>query len=326
MNDLSNQLSVKVYHGYGYSNNLVVYGHVFTRNASRENKFSGNIFHNISHLARLFFVKALPFAKVRLYWNKQIINAVSESDGLFKFEWKSAEDVAAGWHPVKVEAVGENGDVMAAGEGKVFAPHLTQYGFVSDIDDTVMISHSAQMWHRLKVLFSKNPRTRRHFSGVAEHYKRLSMAHTEPETPNPFFYVSSSEWNLYDYLKEFFRFNGFPEGVFLLSPLKRWNKMSRSGQTKHQGKLLRIMRIFEAFPQQHFILFGDNSQADPEIYAALAEKYSNRIFAVYIRNIKPKKEANTLKIFTGLESKGIHTCIFKNSKDAMKHSQQKGLI
>ena len=326
MANKNSDLSVKVYHGYGYTHNLVVYGHVFSKNASRENRFSGNIFHNISHLARLFFVKALPFAKVRLLWNKQIITAISQSDGLFRFEWKSDENVSSGWHAVKVEALDDSENSLASGEGKVFVPHSTQYGFISDIDDTVMISYSAQMWYRLKVLFSKNPRTRTHFPHVAEHYKRLSRAQTEAATPNPFFYVSSSEWNLYDYLKEFFRFNGFPEGVFLLSPLKRWNKIFRSGQTKHQGKLLRIMRIFESFPKQDFILFGDNSQADPEIYATLAEKYTSRIFAIYIRNIKPSKEAATRNILVGLEAKGIHTCLFIDSADAMKHSESIKLI
>jgi hypothetical protein len=33
----------------------------------------------------------------------------------------------------------------------------------------------------------QNPKTRKAFEEVAAHYKLLSVAHTEPEVPNPFF-------------------------------------------------------------------------------------------------------------------------------------------
>jgi phosphatidate phosphatase APP1 len=113
---------------------------------------------------------------------------------------------------------------------------------------------------------------------------------TEDDTPNPFFYVSSSEWNLYDDLVDFFRFNHLPEGSFLLNQVKRWYDLLKTGKTKHQGKLLRIVRIVEAFPQQRFILLGDNSQSDPYIYRSLAEKFGDRIVAVFIRSVVPKHD------------------------------------
>src|SRR3546814_8470770 len=72
-----------------------------------------------------------------------------------------------------------------------------------------MVSHSATIGRRLRELFIRNPRTRKTFPGTAGYYKRLSAAFTSDDRPNPFFYVSSSEWNLYDYLLETFRFNRF---------------------------------------------------------------------------------------------------------------------
>lgn len=35
-----------------------------------------------------------------------------------------------------------------------------------------------------------------------------------------------------------------------------------------------------------FILIGDDSQKDPEIYAEIAEKYPERVKEIYIRNVK----------------------------------------
>ena len=41
---------------------------------------------------------------------------------------------------------------------------------------------------------------------MVKHYNMLASANTQKDVPNPFFYVSSSEWNLYYYLTEIFSF------------------------------------------------------------------------------------------------------------------------
>jgi phosphatidate phosphatase APP1 len=318
--------SVKVYHGYGHTHNLVVYGHVFKFKAKTTQIFSKNLFVNILHLFKLFVVKPYPFAQVRLHFYTQIVTQKAEYDGFFKFEWKAITDVKAGWHDVKVEAIDDNGEIMASAEGKVYVPHITQFAFISDIDDTIMVSHSATKARRLRELFIKNPRTRKTFPSLKKHYQLLANAHTVVDQPNPFFYVSSSEWNLYDYLVETFRYNELPEGTFLLNQLKRWKNLIKTGKTGHEGKLLRVMRIIDAFPNQKFVFFGDNSQQDPAIYKAIAEKYSRNVTAVYIRNVRPGKEEITKKLLAQIEEKGIATCLFSTSDEAISHSKKIKLI
>jgi phosphatidate phosphatase APP1 len=189
-----------------------------------------------------------------------------------------------------------------------------------------MISHSATIGRRLRELFIKNPRTRRVFPDVATHYKLLSLTHTDKDTPNPFFYVSSSEWNLYSYLNEFFTYNGLPKGAFLLNQIKRWFELWKTGKTKHEGKLLRVMRIMNAFPKQQFVLLGDNTQSDPSIYAAIAKKFPQRVHTIYIRNIVPENETTTKDILSELSNDNVHVCLFKDSKEAIEHSKHIGLI
>jgi phosphatidate phosphatase APP1 len=318
--------SIKVYHGYGHTHNLVVYGHVFKFKAKTEQNFSNNFFVNLVHIFKLFVVKPYPFVNVTLDFNGQLVDTKTAYDGFFKFEWKSNIDVPAGWHQVNVKAFDDNGVELAQAEGKIFVPHITQYAFVSDIDDTIMISYSAKIARRLRELFIKNPRTRKTFPSAQKHYQLLAHAHTAAEQPNPFFYVSSSEWNLYDYLVETFRFNKLPEGAFLLNQLKRWKSLVKTGKTGHEGKLLRVMRIIDAFPNQKFVFFGDNSQQDPAIYHKIAEKHSKNIMAVYIRNVRASKEFETKTLLSNLEEKNIHTCLFKYSDEAIEHSKKIGLI
>ncbi|MGY4383219.1 phosphatidate phosphatase APP1 [Pedobacter sp. UYP24] len=323
---MKKSISVKVYHGYGHTNNLVVYGHVFRFRAKTTQKFSNRLSVNIIHLFKLFILKPYPFVKVRLLFNGQVVSNTTEYDGFFKFEWKANTEVKAGWHSVQVEAVGNDGLVLASGEGKIFVPHITQYAFISDIDDTIMVSHSAKITRRLRELLIKNPRTRKTFKDAYRHYSLLAIAHTDVAQPNPFFYVSSSEWNLYDYLVETFRFNKLPEGAFLLNQIKRWKDLIKTGKTGHDGKLIRVMRILDAFPNQKFVFFGDNSQRDPLIYTAIAEKYPKNIAAVYIRNVRKGKELETIDLLKRISNQHISTCLFNTSEEAIQHSKSIGLI
>ena len=317
---------VKIYHGFGHRHNLTLYGHIYEKKFTPGRKYNNNILSNIIHLVRLFIIKPVAGAKVQLQWRSQVLSGITEDDGFYKFEWESLDEVNAGWHPVTVCMLDETGGIVKIAEGNVFVPHSTQFGFISDIDDTVMISHSATIFKRLRVLFTKNPRTRKAFEGVVNHYKLLSLACTTPDVPNPFFYVSSSEWNLYDELTDFFKHNSLPDGTFLLNQVKRWYQLFKTGKTKHEGKLLRVYRILQAFPKQKFILIGDNSQADPFIYATICDKHPEKIFAVYIRNVVEKNVAPTTQLLERIEKKGILTCLFTNNEEAILHSKKIGLI
>jgi phosphatidate phosphatase APP1 len=321
MSERKNKSFVKVYHGYGHTHDLVVFGTVFHFKPFSIQHYTTNVFVNVIRLLKLFFVDPVAHARVRLNWQEQRLDGRAEEDGFVKFEWQSAKEIDAGWHDVEIDHLDDAGHILTSSPGKIYVPHSTQFVFISDIDDTILRSYSATIMRRLRELFTRNPRTRVIFTDVMKHYQMLAKIKTTEATPNPFFYVSSSEWNLYDYLLEFFRYNQLPEGTFLLNQVKRWYELWKTGKTKHQGKLLRISRIFETFPIQKFVLLGDNSQADPFIYEALTRKYPGRVQAIYIRNVHEKNLEATRKVLSQTESKGVHVCIFKHSNEAIEHSK-----
>ena len=323
---MNKSVSVKVYHGYGHTHDLVVYGHVFKYRAITNQVFSDSFFINTVHLLKLFLLKPFPFTKVRLNFQGDIVEQTTVADGFFKFEWQASQNVSAGWHLVEVQALNNENEVIAESVGKIYVPHITQYAFVSDVDDTVMVSHSATIWRRLRELFIKNPRTRKTFRDARKHYTLLANAHTDPDQPNPFFYVSSSEWNLYDYMVEIFRYNKLPEGAFLLNQIKQWQGLFKTGKTGHEGKLLRVRRILAVFPNQKFVFFGDNSQQDTQIYTTIAHKFPQNVEAIYIRQVVNKYAHTTKELLDEVEKKGVKTCLFKNSQEAIDHSIKIGLI
>lgn len=323
---LTNDPVIKVYNGFGNEQHLIVFGHVLNLSPLPRKKYTSNLLTNMFSLLRLFMVRTKEGARLRLIWNGVVHETKTGKDGFFRFEWKPGI-IAAGWHPVQVQLLSPSGEQFASGDGIVFMPHVYQYSFISDIDDTFLISHSSNLRRRLYVLFTKNAHSRRPFEGVVNHYQLLARAGVEKEgLPNPFFYVSSSEWNLYDYIRDFSIKNTMPQGVYLLSQIKRFREVFKTGQNRHATKFMRIARVFESYPQQRYILLGDDTQEDPNIYAAVAEHFPDKVHAVYLRRINPEREHVATAAIKKLEAIGIHCCYFTNSAEAINHSKSIGLI
>ena len=158
------------------------------------------------------------------------------------------------------------------------------------------------------------------------HYQLLAEAHSGPQMSNPFFYVSSSEWNLYDYILEFSDKNGLPNGVYLLSTLKRFGQLLKTGQNKHRTKFDRIVRILETYPDQQFILLGDDTQEDPTIYASVVEHFPQQIRCVYIRQVHGRNQPKTRHTLSRIEAMGVTCLYFAHSAEARQHSVEIGLV
>lgn len=326
---LTNKPVVKVYHGFGNSSQIIVFGHVFKLSPLPRNKFKNNFWTNTFALFRSFMVKGVEKGKVVLKWNNKEYTTFTASDGFFRFEFQPEIELQPGTYQVEVDYVKEwNGVVKhtVSGTGSLYVPPNNTYFFVSDIDDTFLISHSANLWRKLYVLLTKNAHSRKPFAGVVNHYQQLANAFCENNTSNPFFYVSSSEWNLYDFIKEFCRKNKMPEGVFFLSQIKKLKEVWKTGGSKHSAKFMCIVRILEAYPQQKFVLFGDDSQQDPIIYDSIVSHFPDKIAAVYLRHVHKKNISNVNERIANMVKAGIPVCHFVHSKEAVEHSKAIGLI
>ncbi|MBC7826945.1 MAG: DUF2183 domain-containing protein [Chitinophagaceae bacterium] len=320
---LTNKPIVRLYHGYGNREQLYIFGHVLSLSPLPRRKFSGNIFTNAFALLRLFMVRPSSAAKVQLEWNGDTMEAICADDGFFRFEWKPTVILPPGWHPVEVKLL-DTKRPDAVGKGLIFIPDEYHFACISDIDDTFLISHSANLPKRLHVLFTENAHSRQPFDGVVKHYQLLGDA--ADGKPNPFFYVSSSEWNLYDYIVEFINKNELPQGIYLLGQIKQFSEILRTGQNKHSTKFMRIVRILHAFPHQPFVLLGDDSQMDPDIYSSVIEHFPGAIKAVYLRHIHKKNKTEVQKKVDKINAAGIPCCYFEHSRDAIEHSKKIGLI
>lgn len=322
---LTDEPTVKVYHGYGYRDCLTVFGHVFHLSPFPRKTYRQNFVRNTLSLLRLFVVKPVGGIEVSLEWKGKTYTTQTDRDGFFRMEWQDVAPFEKGWQPVMVQAV-RNGKPVAKAAGRLFVPYETQYLFISDIDDTFLISYSANLRKRLYVLFTQNARSRKPFEGVVRHYQLLALSGTTAEAPNPFFYVSSSEWNLYEYILEFGSVNELPRGILLLNQLKRFSQLLKTGQNNHGTKFTRIARLLESFPTHRVVLLGDSSQQDPYIYESVVSHFPKQVHAVYIRDVYERNSQKVKEVLNKMESAGVPCLFFRHSEEAILHSVKIGLI
>jgi phosphatidate phosphatase APP1 len=325
---LTNDPVIKLYHGYGSEKKVIVFGHVLKLSPLPRKNFRKNFLNNSYGLLRLFMVKPKVNVSLQLRWEEITYETKTQDDGFFKFEWCPATSLSPGWHPVKVHLLHPGSGVHSIeAVGEFFVPYNKyEFAFISDIDDTFLISHSSNLRKRLYVLFTKNARSRKPFEGVVNHYQLLASTGASRDTFNLFFYVSSSEWNLYDYIFEFAKNNKLPMGIYLLNQLKTFGQVFKTGQNNHKTKFMRISRIMETYPAQKFILLGDDSQEDPNIYSAIVEHFPQNIYAVYLRHVLKSSHERVKGIVEKIKATGVQCCYFTHSAEAVIHSKQIGLI
>ena len=322
---LSDRPIVKVYNSYGNNSHIIVMGHVLKFGPTPRRHYRKFFLPNMLAVFRLFMVRPWVGVTVQMEWEGVKYTSHTEQDGFYKIQFEPSVQVPPGWYKIQVTiettVLGHN-----TGYGELYVPYPYQFAFISDIDDTFLVSHSSKLRRRLYVLFTKNARNRRPFEGVVNHYKLLSENGAAQDTNNPFFYVSSSEWNLYDFIIEFSRANKMPKGVFLLNQMKTFSQVFLSGQNKHSTKFFRIVRIVESYPQQQYVLLGDDSQEDPNIYESIVNHFPGKIYAVYIRHVSKKNEGIVKNTLSRIEEKGVSCCYFVHSAEAILHSKKINLI
>jgi phosphatidate phosphatase APP1 len=260
-----------------------------------------------------------------------VAETTAEADGYFRFQVPFHESMPSGWHTYEVTVDEEiNGKkYLATSTEEFFVPYQSSYGIISDIDDTFLISHSRRSFRKLFVLLSRNVQARKPFDDVVKHYQLLSFAsraHPQKDS-NIFFYVSSSEWNLYDMIVRFAELNGLPKAVLKLKKIKSGlDDFVMTGGGSHSHKLRKIHNIINFYPELQFILLGDDSQKDPEIYEEICRTFPTNIGAVYIRQTRKRSKPFTTLLLKNIQDLGIETCYFAHSNKAIIHSLDKGIV
>lgn len=191
------------------------------------------------------------------------------------------------------------------------------YGVISDVDDTILHTGAQRLFEMVRRTVTGSELTRSPLPGAAALYQALAGAGT-----NPVFYVSSSPWNLHDFLDAFLRRHGFPLGPVLLRDLLGHDVHRSHATSKHAA----IAEILELHPELPFVLVGDSGQHDPEIYAEVVRRHPDRIRAVYIREVRLDPGDGRVEHVTASWQHPVPFVVAADSLVMARHAAELGLL
>ncbi|QSE98090.1 App1 family protein [Fulvivirga lutea] len=318
--------AILAYKGYSNGNRVYVQGHVLFDRLLKESQADDKKRKNFLAMISRYLGKTIADVELEITFYNIKQKAITDERGMFKSSF-NISDLSEGWHTIHYRVVGglEHDQEIVATSEVLVANRSSEYIIVSDIDDTVLVSYATRVLRKLRLILLKNSKTRLPFEGVAKFYEAL-QAGKNINSKNPLFYVSSSEWNLYDFLEDFFEVRGIPKGPMMLQELKTslW-KIIFSGGGTHSHKKESIAQLLNTFPEQKFILIGDSGQRDAEIYTSLAKEHPGRIELIYIRDVNKSKKNKKINSSTaGLSETEL--IIVKDSYEAADHAFQRNLI
>lgn len=315
--------SLHIYRGFGSPDQITIIGRVGEQVPERRTQKSFSIWYNLLIFVRSYLSRPLPDVSVQIWFGEVSTTVKTDREGLFfaRFTPKPFQKSrGAEWHSAKAQIVGQDTlieiPVLIEGEDN-------EFGVISDIDDTILISNATKKLKLLYATLFQSPETRKPFAGVVELFCKLRQGSTGTAT-NPVFYVSSSHWNLYELLVEFFALNNLPRGPLLLKSIGSFASLFTT-LGNHSQKKESIELILQTFPRLPFILIGDSGQKDAEIYQKIAQEFPGRIKAIYIRDVTVHEDFLVKTAQMELQDK-VPVVVAQSSDEIKKDARKRGYI
>ncbi len=285
---------------------------------------------NLRDMIARFESDEIPGIEIEATFGDATAQGISDEEGYAAVHLVPAPlDRSREWHPVTLRTRNVDGgepDKQAEQIVDVLVPHpRAEFGVISDIDDTVLQTDATSLVRMIRTTLTGNVHTRLAFEHVDELYAALRKA-APGDARNPFFYLSSSPWNLYDFIRDFLDLNGLPRGPILLRDLGLdQTKMLKTPHSEHKSEHLRA--ILTTYPDLPFVLIGDSGQHDPEIYADAAREHPGRIKAVVIRDVSDDvRDEEVRKHAQELRAMDVPLVFCADSRDAFALLREEGVL
>lgn len=324
-------LEICAYRGFGNAKRAFVFGRVLEKRKVSTSTDSDSSWRNLLNTYRRADADPLPHARLTVEYAGTSKPFNADDEGFFNGWIDLDNPLSAGkeWNEYKASLVGplprETTDVTGKGEILV-TPRTARFGIISDIDDTVIQSRVSNFLQAARTVMLGNARTRLPFPGVAAFYRALRNG-AEGDEKNPIYFVSSSPWNIYDVIAEFMDIQKIPRGPLILRDWDLgWDALASTRHADHKSAAIR--NIIGLHPGMQFILIGDSSQHDPEIYRQIVAEFPQRIKAIYIRDVTQNIERSTSikKLADEILAAGSTLMLAEHTLDAAKHAAEQGWI
>ena len=321
---------IVAYRGYANESRALVHGRVLESPNFSAATANDSLWRNLINILKRVESDPVAGARVAVSAGGTEREIVADDEGFFR-AWIDLRSIPSEepWREVELRLVAplreHQPDVRAKAPLRLPEASAT-FGVISDLDDTVIQSRISNFLQAVRTVMLGNARTRLPFPGVAAFYQALQRG-GDGSRHNPIFYVSSSPWNIYDIIADFMDLQNIPVGPILL---RDWDiELSALSPNRLRGHKEPLIReILDLYPGLPFVLIGDNSQKDPEIYRSILDNYPGRILAIYIRNVEdhPERSASVKALAEEVLSAGSTLVLADDSFAAATHAAEHGWI
>lgn len=329
------EICIVPYNGHGTSNTFYLKGRVLRDKNITSAMEDDSIWLNLLNMYKRYNSSEIPGGLVRARFNDLVEETTTDREGFFYFELhpSSLPKIDDIWYDVELELVnypGKNRNPSEPQEVRATAkvivpPHDAEFGVISDIDDTVLRTDVVNLLAMARNTFLMNSRTRLPFEGVAAFYDALRRG-SSGQRNNPIYYVTSSAWNLYDMIVDFFVVRNIPLGPLFMVDMGLTRERFVT-PSHHDHKLKAIQTLLDTHPTLPFILIGDSGQKDPEIYLETVSNNPKRILAVYIRDVTLEtRDAQIHLLRDRAKGLGVEMVVVQDTFAAAQHAADKGFI
>lgn len=326
LRSLGRPVQVRVFPGYGGDGWLRVLGRVVVSGPTAPDLRVDrpSTWQVLGANLRQYLTSEVPFARVRVGCGGRTWEVSTDREGYLDVTLDP--QLSSGQHTITMTPTDPAGE---AAQGTVHV-HGGEVGLavVSDIDDTLIDSGiSKGLVATVRTALLHHSAARVPLQGAPALYQALGR---DPHdgSKRPFFYLSTSPWNLARFLAGFLDRHGFPAGPLLLTDWGPGNAgWFRIGTLQHKLTVLR--RLAGELPSARFILIGDSGQQDVEIYATFALEHPDRVAAVYIRRAHGREELSgeqTLqRARRTFEGAGVPFLLAEDTAAMLRHAQEHAL-
>jgi len=198
----------------------------------------------------------------------------------------------------------------------IFSNSDGDFDVISDIDDTIIVSKTAEALKRMRILAFKIPQRRKTIPYTYHLFEIFKEQHARV------IYVSKSESNLFALISAFIEHNKLPKGSLILTSYLKLIQLLNPKKGRNY-KLNTIKFIIENSSKKSFVLLGDDSQKDMNIYSDVVRAYPNRILKIYIRQTGLTIRKHQKKMWESLKQTGVNATYFNSEDEVNKQNEIK---
>jgi phosphatidate phosphatase APP1 len=320
---LGKPMSAEIYYAVRHAEGVSVRGRTLLARTWPHPSADDPALVNLYHMLRRWCTPERPYSLVRVGAGGAAVERRTDREGYFEIEIPDAD---APGDELFIEL--PESEVSPPATWPIARGDLAPRGLVlSDVDDTVLVTHAGKIVRMVATTLLGNALTRQLFPGVVALYRHLRTGPIPEEgRRNPIAYVTSSPYNLHGLLELIFEENGLPIGPLFMTDWgldeDKWLKRSH-----RDHKLEAIRRVFAWYPGLPAVFLGDTGQHDLPIYLEAAREHPGRVALILIHRVSGAKRLAALEAeATGGAGEGVDLRFFDDYAEAAAILAEAGWI